>query len=232
MEESKREASLQPTPILNSNHPALVRFADALLAASPVSSRALLQAAHHQLVAYLAPVYSLRERQPAAITLVRRRGSCSQRMAVLEAAARAVGIGTRSRALWINGQFWSPRFTRLRSFLPRRVLIAWPEFLLDGEWVGFEELYGPVQELAERATSGFSNATGETLFEAVRRTAIDWHGQTRWCPSGTACDLSGFVVADDGVFASRDAVFDRYGLFLHQPGGCLFELIVSGHPAA
>jgi hypothetical protein len=48
----------------------------------------------------------------------------------------------------------------------------------------------------------------------------------------SACDLPGFVIADDGVFSSRDAIFDRYGLFLHQPGEWLFALISGGHKAA
>lgn len=76
------------------------------------------------------------------------------------------------------------------------------------------------------------NATGETLFEAVRYTAVDWGGQTCSCAIGSSCDLSHVVVADDGIFSSRDAVFDRYGLLLHQPAGCLFELVFGGRKAA
>jgi hypothetical protein len=49
---------------------------------------------------------------------------------------------------------------------------------------------------------------------------------------GASCNLSGFVVANDGIFPSRDAVFDRYGLFMHQPGGCIFELVFGGRKAS
>lgn len=223
----------QPTPILDSKHPLLVHFTEELQAEHPADDRSFLQMAHQRLSEQLSPVYTLRERQPASTTLARGYGSCSQRMAVLEAVARSAGIGTRSRALWIDGQFWSPRFQKLHCVLPRRVLLAWPEFFLDGHWVDFAELYGSLPEMADRHRDGFTNATGETLFEAVGHTAIDWHGQTS-CSTmgGAACDLSGFVVADDGIFPSRDVVFDKYGLFIHQPGGCIFELVFGGRKAA
>ncbi|QBD80410.1 transglutaminase domain-containing protein [Ktedonosporobacter rubrisoli] len=223
---------IQPTPILNSQHPLLARFTKELLAENPVDERTFLQMAHQRLSARLLPVYTLRERQPASITLARGCGSCSQRMAVLEAVARSAGIGTRSHALWLDGQFWSPRFLKLRHFLPRRVLLAWPEFFLDDGWIDFAALYGPLPELADHDHNGFTNAADETLFEAVSRTAVDWYGQTSCSATDASCNLSRFVLADEGIFPSRDAVFDTYGLFIHQPGGCLFELIFGGRKVA
>src|SRR5581483_11547498 len=98
------------------------------------------------------------------------------------------------------------------KMMPQKLLLAWPEFFIDGRWVGFEELYGSLHDLAERGGGGFTNSTSETLFDAVSRTAVDWRGQTCSCATGSMCDLSAFVVADDGVFPSRDAVFDHYGL--------------------
>src|SRR5437588_8903227 len=118
MEGVTGEDCLQPTAILNSNHPVIVRFTQQLLAECPVGGRMFLQMAHQRLAEQLSAVYTLNERQPASITLARGSGSCSQRMAVLEAVARAAGIGTRSRALWIDGHFWSARFGRLSPFLP------------------------------------------------------------------------------------------------------------------
>jgi hypothetical protein len=232
MKRSTATKYIQPTPILNSQHPLLMRFTQELRAEHPTDDRTFLQMTHQRLSECLSPIYTLRERQPASTTFARGCGSCSQRMAVLEAVARSAGIGTRSHALWINGQFWSLRFQRLHCVLPQRVLLAWPEFFLDDRWVDFAELYGSLPQLAERDHHGFTNATDETLFEAVSRTAVDWHGHTNCSPTGVSCDLSGFVVADDGIFPSRDAVFDQYGLFLHQPGGCLFELIFGGRKAA
>jgi hypothetical protein len=223
---------IQPTPILNNKHPLLAHFTRELLAECPSDDRTFLQMAHQRLSERLSPIYTLRERQSASTTLAQGCGSCSQRIAVLEAVARSAGIGTRSRALWIDGQFWSPRFPWLHCVLPQRVLLAWPEFFLDGRWVDFAELYGSLPELADRNHDGFTNATGETLFEAVSRTAIDWYGQTSYSTTSASCDLSDFVVADDGIFPSRDAVFDTYGLFIHQPGGCLFELIFGGRKPA
>jgi hypothetical protein len=226
------EEYLQHTPILDKDHLLIISLVDELMSGHAGGDREFLQAAHQWLAQHLCPVYTLNERQPTSTTLGRGCGSCSQRMAVLEAVARAAGIGTRSRALWIDGQFWRSRFPQLQRFLPHRVLLAWPQFFIDGSWVGFEELYGPPQELAEHRSDGFTNATGETLFEAVQYTAVDWGGQTCSCAIGSACDLSHVVVADDGIFPSRDAVFDCYSLLLHRPGGCLFELTFGGRKAA
>ena len=232
MKQSTVIKHIQPTPILNHKHPLLVRFTQELLVEHFSDDRTFLQRAHQRLSERLSPIYTLRERQPASVTFARGCGSCSQRMAVLEAVSRSAGIGTRSRALWIDGQFWLRRFQGLRYVLPQRVLLAWPEFFLDDHWVDFAELYGPLPQLAEHDPNGFTNSTGETLFEAVSRTAIDWHGHASCSSTSASCDLSGFVVADDGIFSSRDAVFHHYGLFLHQPGGCLFELIFGGRKAA
>jgi hypothetical protein len=232
MKGSNSTKYIQPTPILNSQHPLLARFTQELLAENPINERTFLQMAHQRLSERLSPIYTLRERQSASTTFARGCGSCSQRIAVLEAVARGAGISTRSRALWLAGQFWAPRFRGLRCVLPGRVLLAWPEFFLDDHWVDFAELYGSLPELADRNHDGFTNATGETLFEAVSRTAVDWYGRTSCSPTDASCDLSSFVLADDGIFPSRDAIFDTHGLFIHQPGGCLFELIFGGHKAA
>ncbi|MFE4502287.1 transglutaminase domain-containing protein [Rhodococcus sp. NPDC056743] len=51
-------------------------------------------------------MYGLDDTQPASTTLRRGRGSCSQRLAVLEALARRRGIATRVEGLILRGEFW------------------------------------------------------------------------------------------------------------------------------
>ena len=156
------------------------------------------------------------EKQPVSRTLLLERGSCSQRLAVLEAVGRACGIAGRVRGLLVNGRFWYPRFPRLRALIPHQVVLAWPEFLLDDHWVTVSELYGDLSTLQKGG--GFTNTSGETLFDAVVRTAVDWDGAT--CSS---CDLSGHVLADLGYFSSRDALFRTHGQTL-----CLPTRIIAG----
>lgn len=172
----------------------------------------------------LCPVYSGDERQPASKTLRGRKGSCSQRMACLEAVCRAAGIPTRVRALHVEGSFWYPRFRFTRSFIPRRILLVWPQFLLEGAWVGFEELHSSIERLAQ-ISPGFSNA-GESLFEAVLKAPVDFFGVT----CGLACgreshDLSRFVLSDEGLFDTRDDVFAKFGFFQDTLRGRAFELL-------
>ncbi|MFT4010161.1 MAG: hypothetical protein QM655_08990 [Nocardioidaceae bacterium] len=74
--------------------------------------RVLLQQAHRLVSARVSPRYAIEEIQPASVTLRRGRGSCSQRLAVLEAVARGAGMRTRVRGLLVAGEFWYARFPR------------------------------------------------------------------------------------------------------------------------
>jgi len=191
------------------------------------SNRAFLQKAHRRLSELVRPVYSVDEWQPVSMTLRKKQGSCSQRMACLEAVARAGGIATRVRALYVRGRFWYPRFRFSRPFIPRRILLVWPQLFLEGIWVDFDELYLPAAQLA--ATSrGFRN-DGESLFEAVQETPIDFLGKT----CGLACakpehDLSKFVLNDAGFFNTRDEAFRELGSFQRTLRGRVFEAAFGG----
>src|SRR5450432_2246932 len=165
--------SAAPTPTLDWRSVAVQSLLHELHAAGADDgdARALLVRAHGLIAARVRPVYALDDTQPASRTLVRSRGSCSQRLAVLEAVARGSGIQTRVRGLLVDGRFWYPRFPQLRMAVPHSVLLAWPEFLIDTRWVAASEIFGSLQSLS--GSRGFSNADGETLFDAVARTAVD-----------------------------------------------------------
>ena len=204
------EGSAAATAILDHGSAAVRSLLDELRRVEPDGdARALLLRAHASIASRVRPVYAVDDAQPASRTLARGRGSCSQRLAVLEAVARADGTPTRVRGLLVDGRFWYPRFPRLRFAVPDAVLLAWPEFLLDGEWIGVEELFGSVGALS--SGGGFTNADGETLFDALGRTAVDWDGATSSPGQCSACDLSGEVLADLGRYGSRDELFAAHG---------------------
>jgi len=214
--------NLSATPILDYGSEALRRLADSI--PSTDSAVLFLQRAHAAIAERIQPIYTVKERQPVSKTIEKRRGSCSQRLACLEALARNRGIGTRVRAIWVSGRFWNSRFPLTRLFIPRRVLLAWPQFAIGGDWVGVEEIYGSLEALATDAKP-FTN-DGETLFEALQSTAVDFEGRTRGC--STVCDLSGFVVAHGAVFDTRDELFDRLGSFEDTFRGVAFEAFYAG----
>ncbi|MCT9929553.1 transglutaminase-like domain-containing protein [Planotetraspora sp. A-T 1434] len=162
----------------------------------------------------------MNEKQPVSRTLLLERGSCSQRLALMEAVARACGIASRVRGLLVDGRFWYTRFPRLRPFIPHQVMLAWPEFQLDSRWVSVSELYGDLDTLQKAGR--FANDGGETLFDAVARTAVDWDGLT--CSS---CDLSGYVLADLGYFSCRDVLFRTHGQTLCLPVRIPADIIMS-----
>jgi len=193
---------------------------------------AFLRSAHLYLMKALQPVYSVNERQPASITLQKKEGSCSQRAAVLEAIARAAGIPTRVHAFGVKGSFWYPRFRATRPFIPKSVLLVWPQFYVDGNWLDFDELHASIDQLATNTTGGFTN-TGESLFEAVAATPVDFLGKT----CGLACakpghDLSSFLVTNHGLFNTREEAFARLGWFQHTFRGHVFELLFGGRKSS
>lgn len=224
-------ANRNATPILDTGHPEIQRVAAMLLQQSPPAI-SFLRNAHLHLVRTLRPVYSVDERQPASETVQKGQGSCSQRTAVLEAIARAAGIPTRVRALAVKGSFWYPRFRLTRMFIPRSVLLVWPQFYVEDQWIDFDELHAPAEQMAAGAAGGFTNS-GESLFEAVRSTPVDFLGKT----CGLACakpeqDLSRFVPANQGYFDTRDEAFDRFGSFQHTLRGRAFELVFGGQKSS
>ncbi|MEV5497484.1 transglutaminase domain-containing protein [Nonomuraea fuscirosea] len=209
------------TPIIDWRHPRVLNLLDE---ARNLDGRAFLIAAHRLVAARVRPVYAMNERRPVSTTLRLGQGSCSQRLALLEGLARGRGIPTRVRGLLLDGRFWHARLPRLRVLIPRHVILAWPEFLLGDRWVSVSELYGDLDAL--RAGGRFTNTAGETLFDAVARTAVDWDGAT--CP---ACDLSGHVRADLGFFDSRDDLFDEHGQTLCAPVRVPADLVMRRRAA-
>jgi len=218
--------NLIATPILDYRNSEVRAVSDQIVP-DRYSSREIVQEAHRRLLAELRPVYSVRELQSASQTLRAKQGSCSQRMACLEAIARACGVGTRVHALWVDRRFWYPRFGWLRPLIPRRILLVWPQFFTENGWLDFDELYDSIRGLVSAAPQAFTN-DGESLFEAVRHTPVDLFGKS--CASGEACsaDLSRFVVASEGLFDTRDEVFAKFGSIENTIRGKAFEVLFGG----
>ncbi|MET9674245.1 transglutaminase domain-containing protein [Streptomyces sp. NPDC006482] len=167
---SEAAGSTRPTPILDLEHPRVVAFVARVLREADergaVTDRDRLRTAHGIIVPTVRPVYSVEDRRRVSRTLRLGRGSCSQRMAVLESVARSLGVPTRVRGLLVDGSFWYPRFPKLRPFVPEEVLLAWPEFLLDGAWVPVADLFAD-----EGTRTDGSRATRTDAGEGARTDA-------------------------------------------------------------
>ncbi|TMK33380.1 MAG: transglutaminase domain-containing protein [Actinobacteria bacterium] len=229
-EQRHREAggSTLATRILDWQHPrvrALVNTARS--AADGEGAAALLRAAHRLIADLVRPAYSVDDARPVSSVLARGRGSCSQRLAILEAVARSSGTATRVRGLVVDGRFWYPRFPRLRILVPDAVLLAWPQFRIDERWVDSSELFGTLAVLAARSAPGFTNDGGETLFDALPRTALDWDGRTSELGTCSACDLSARVLVDLGFFDSRDLLFREQGQTLSLVARIVVEPVLG-----
>jgi len=221
-----------PTPVLDWEHHRVLAAVRSI--AGPAGGEpavAALRRAHRWISAEVRPVYSVEEARPVSEVLRLGRGSCSQRMAVLEAVARAWGVPTRVRGLVVDGTFWYPRFPRLRRLVPRHVVLAWPEFHVDGAWLPVSRLFA--ETAAARSTGGFTNSGTETLFEALSRTGIDWDDDaSSACPAAAGrCDLSAHLRLDLGHFDSRDELFARHGQTLCGTARFLAEPVLGRRAA-
>jgi transglutaminase-like putative cysteine protease len=213
------EGSIAATPILDHGSPEIRRLVARARSIAPLGDElAVLHAAHAIIRDEVRAVYALTETTPASRTLARGSGSCSQRLAVLESAARSMGVPTRVRARLIDRSFWYPRFPRISALLPDRILLVWPEFRIEG-WRNAGELFGPI---GCHGGTTFTNDGAETLFEAAGRCAIDWEGNT----NGGEFDLSSFVRADFGYFADRDEAFHRLGQALCTPSRVIADPVL------
>ncbi|WP_354645171.1 transglutaminase domain-containing protein [Kitasatospora camelliae] len=250
--QSEVAGGTEPTRILDWTHPRVAALTAELAVgaassdphgapAAPLDAPAriaLLRRAHRLIAVSVQPVYSVEDERRVSRVLARGRGSCSQRLALLEAVARSAGVPTRVRGLLVDGRFWHPRFPRLRRIVPDQVLLAWPEFRLqDGPeavWLPVSELFGSIESLRAADGRAFTNDGPETLFEALARTAVDWDGGgAGLCPAAApdSCDLSAHVLRDLGRYDARDDLFARHGQTLCRPARLLAEPVLGRRPA-
>lgn len=213
------------TRILDWHDPVFDAASSAVDLPADGASVEFLRAAHRFAGQRVRAVYALDDTQPASVTLTRGRGSCSQRLAVVEALARRRGIATKVEGLVLRGEFWYPRFRRLRALVPDRVPLAWPSFDVDGEWIDVSQAF-PNATCA--APQQFTNSGEETLFDAVARSPVSW----RPTSSPGCLDLSGYVAATLGEFGSRDELFARYGQTLNWPVRTVLEPVFGRRRAA
>lgn len=222
--------NIAPTPILDHDHPEVAHLADELgRGRLPVPE--YLRAAHAYLVQHLKAVYDLEEHRPVSRILAQGTASCSQRIACFEALARAGGVGTRVRTRYLTGAYWAPRLPLLKLFLRKPSLIPWPQFELDGGWVDFEEVFGPLESLVAATKRRFTNR-GESMFEAIGHSVVDFTGKLKKLghPRGAELDLSEFVAEEREIFDSRDALLERYLAEPSAAGRALFNLVYGGRP--
>jgi hypothetical protein len=215
------DATLRATPIMNYGD-ARVQGVLARISEGRPAPREFVRIAHKHLSDVMRPIYSVAETQSASETLRINGGSCSQRMACLEALARAYGIPTRVRALWLDKKFWAERLPLLRPIMPRKTLMPWPQFRLDSVWVDFDEIFDSMADLAANAKHKFTNA-GESLFDAVHDQPVDLLGKS------SSCSLAVFVVGDDGFFDTRDELLEKLD-DRTWIGRIIFNLTYNGKP--
>ncbi|POH57706.1 hypothetical protein [Arthrobacter glacialis] len=215
----EQSGSVAPTSILDYQSPAVAELIarSRELAQSPGSIE-VLKAAHSIIGNEIRAVYALEENTPTSRTMSRGFGSCSQRLALLESVARALGVPTRVRILLIDRSFWYSRFPHIGFVLPDCILLAWPEFNID-QWQPVSELFGPI---GCRGGEPFTNKDSETLFEAVGRCAVDWDDRA----GNDAYNLSRFVRADYGYFTNRDQAFHQLGQTLCTPSRLIADPVL------
>lgn len=222
---------LKATTILDYNSTTVEKFYDKIKKFDGIE---FLQRAHELISTSIFPVYTIKDLQPVSVTLQKVQGSCSQRMALLEALARKKGIPTSVKGIFLKGDFWFSRFKLTKIFIPGKILIAWSRFFFNNEWIEFDELYKSTEDFAGESNPKFTN-DAETMFEAIKEKFVDLQGKTKKC--GVVCtgenpDLSEYFISETEVFNSRDELFERYGTLQNTFTGKVFEIIYGGRKSA
>jgi len=229
VDSQSNNAQLASTRILDYEHPQ-VQSVISSVGKSDRSKRDFVLAAHTYIVERMNAVYSMDEDRPVSETFRLNQGSCGQRMAAVEAVARAAGVPTRVRALWLDRRFWFSRLPLLRFFLPPRTLMPWPQFFFDEHWVDFDELYAPCHDLAIKTPvkHAFSNA-GESLFDAIRHAPVDFLGKLKGTDYASY-DISNVVLEDGGFFDTRDELLAKLEKKPGWFGRFIFNILYGGRP--
>ena len=91
------------------------------------------------------------------------------------------------RALWLDRSFWFYRLPLLQKVLPQRTLMPWPQFHLEGQWVDFDELYGPIAGMAGHSVTSHpftklprsqpTTKSGPVTLRCRERHSRRFHGQ-------------------------------------------------------
>ncbi len=214
------DATLQSTPILDYDSAELQQILSRLSEGKP-SPREFVQKVHLHLSDVMRPIYSVAEKQPTSETVRLNGGSCSQRMACLEALARGYGVRTRVRGLWLSKAFWKERLPLLEPLMSK-TLMPWPQFWLEEKWVDFDEIFDSISNLCLHVTHPFTNA-GMSLFDAVRSQPVDLLGKS------TQYSLAKFVLGDAGFFDTRDELLDKLDDRTWL-GTLIFNTVYGGKP--
>ena len=214
------DANRVATPILDYGNAAIQRILERVSEGQP-APRAFVQKAHQHLSDVMRPIYSVAEKQSCSETVGLNGGSCSQRMAVLEALARAYGVPTRVRAIWLNKAFWKERLPLLQPVMPK-TLMPWPQFWLEDKWVDFDELYDTIADLGAHVTHPFTNA-GMSLFDAIKSQPVDLLGKS------AKFSLQKFVVSEAGFFDTRDECLEKLDDRTWM-GTLIFNTVYGGKP--
>lgn len=122
--------------------------------------------------------------------------------------------------LVLRGEFWYPRFRYLRPVVPDRVLLAWPSFLVGGDWIDASAAF---THGCDVQSADFANRGNDTLFDAAARARIRWDADA----TSGCVDLSRYVVQSLGAFDSRDELFGTYGQTLCRPVGAVLDPVFS-----
>jgi hypothetical protein len=227
MEGQANARNLVATAILDYTHTE-VQSVLAHIGQSKPSPCDFVRMAHTHISDVMRPIYSIEETMPVSKLLRTNAGSCSQRMACVEAFSRGYGIPTRVRALWLDKSFWYYRLPLLRPVMPKRTLMPWPQFYLEDRWVDFDEIYSTIAVLAEKSDHAFTNA-GESLFDAVQHEPVDLLGKSAGL-NAAKFSLTKFVVGDGGFYDTRDDLLAKLDNQRTWIGKRIFNLTYGGRP--
>ena len=216
-------ALLQPTPMLDFNHPDIQQLI-AQKRWQSMSQYDAIGAIYYYVRDNLIFGYNADDRLTASQVLQDGYGQCNTKGTLLMALLRGVGIPTRFHGFTIYNELQRGAIPNyLFFFAPKRIIHSWVEVYLDGKWINLEGyiidksyLSQVQQSFSEQCQqfSGYGIAT-----KCLASPAVDWDG------TDTYIQREG--IADDfGVYNQPDEFYASYGSNLSGIKKVLFRYVL------
>ena len=202
------ETYLEPTKMLDFNHPAIVELVETRNWKN-LSAYEQIGAIYHFVQNEIAFGYNEADDIPATAVLQDGYGQCNTKGTLLMALLRSVGIPCRFHGFTIDKKLQKGALTGLPYLLaPQNIIHSWVEVYYQDEWVNLEGFILD-NDFLSSVQAQFPEVEGEFCGYGIATTDFQ-NPQTEWQGKDTYIQKEG-INHDFGIYPDPDSFFAQYG---------------------